>query len=114
MHEYTISKIRIFGSDAKKWQEQILTVIDKDQLPVHFGGTMVDENGDPRCSTLVSMVYILLDNYESRIPVQCMRVPYVPPKHLRLCPGWIFLFTQIFVSDLRVYPYRSPYRTSES
>lgn len=53
MHEYTISKIRIFGSDAKKWQEQILKVIDKDQLPVHFGGTMVDENGDPRCSSLV-------------------------------------------------------------
>ena len=54
MHEYTISKIRIYGSDVKKWQTQVLAVVDKEQLPLHYGGTMVDENGDPRCSSIVS------------------------------------------------------------
>ncbi|XP_022819667.1 SEC14-like protein 2 [Spodoptera litura] len=53
MHEYTISKIKIYGSDAKKWQAQVLTTVDKEQLPVHYGGTMVDDNGDPRCSLIV-------------------------------------------------------------
>ncbi|XP_049867086.1 SEC14-like protein 2 [Pectinophora gossypiella] len=53
MHEYTISKIKIYGTDAKKWQAQALQLIDADQLPVHYGGTMVDANGDPRCSLIV-------------------------------------------------------------
>ncbi|KOB74636.1 CRAL/TRIO domain-containing protein, partial [Operophtera brumata] len=53
MHEYTISKIKIYGSDSKKWQAQLLGIIDADQLPVHYGGTMLDENGDPRCSLIV-------------------------------------------------------------
>ncbi|XP_026757927.2 SEC14-like protein 2 [Galleria mellonella] len=53
MHEYTISKIKIYGSDSKKWQAQILMHVDKDQLPVFYGGTMVDENGDPKCSLIV-------------------------------------------------------------
>ncbi|XP_047528050.1 SEC14-like protein 2 [Vanessa atalanta] len=53
IHEYTISKIRIYGCDTKKWQAQVLTIVDKDQIPKHYGGTMVDENGDPRCSSLV-------------------------------------------------------------
>lgn len=56
MHEYTISKIKIFGSDTKKWQAQVLTVVDPDQLPQHYGGTMVDENGDPRCGLIVSFM----------------------------------------------------------
>ncbi|KAM3961246.1 SEC14-like protein 2 [Aphomia sociella] len=53
LHEYTISKIRIYSNDPKKWQAQILTLVDKDQLPVHYGGTMIDENGDPRCGLIV-------------------------------------------------------------
>ncbi|XP_046964903.1 SEC14-like protein 2 [Vanessa cardui] len=53
IHEYTISKIRIYGCDVKKWQAQVLTIVDKDQIPEHYGGTMVDENGDPRCSSIV-------------------------------------------------------------
>lgn len=58
MHEYTISKIKIYGCDTKKWQAQVLTIIDKDQLPVHYGGSMVDANGDPRCGLLVSASFI--------------------------------------------------------
>ncbi|KAJ2952861.1 hypothetical protein O0L34_g7226 [Tuta absoluta] len=53
IHEYTISKIKIFSSDTKKWQAALLEQIDKDSLPVHYGGTMVDANGDPRCSLIV-------------------------------------------------------------
>lgn len=53
MHEYTISKIKIFGSDTKKWHAQVLTTVDKDQLPVYYGGTMVDEAGDPKCGLIV-------------------------------------------------------------
>ncbi|CAG5051254.1 unnamed protein product [Parnassius apollo] len=53
MHEYTISKIKIYGTDTKKWQPQVLELIDRDQLPAHYGGTLVDENGDPRCSLMV-------------------------------------------------------------
>ncbi|XP_045532260.1 SEC14-like protein 2 [Pieris brassicae] len=53
MHEYTISKIRIFGTDPKKYQPQIFAIIDKDRLPAHYGGTLVDENGDPKCSSMV-------------------------------------------------------------
>lgn len=57
MHEYTISKIKIYGTDAMKWHAPVLEIIDKDQLPVHYGGTRVDDNGDPRCGLIVSVFY---------------------------------------------------------
>ncbi|XP_014371048.2 SEC14-like protein 2 [Papilio machaon] len=53
MHEYTISKIKIYGTDERKWQAAVLEMIDREQLPAHYGGTLVDENGDPRCSLMV-------------------------------------------------------------
>ncbi|XP_011561304.3 SEC14-like protein 2 [Plutella xylostella] len=53
MHEYTISKIKIYSSDQKKWRPEVFKTIDKDQLPQHYGGTMVDENGDPKCGLIV-------------------------------------------------------------
>lgn len=55
MHEYTLSKISIYGSDAKKWQPPLLQLVDKDQLPVHYGGSVLDDNGDPRCGLIVSI-----------------------------------------------------------
>ncbi|XP_063620541.1 SEC14-like protein 2 [Cydia splendana] len=66
MHEYTISKIKIYGTDTKKWQSQVLTLIDKDQLPVHYGGTAVDDNGDPRCSLIVKPGGKVPKSYYSR------------------------------------------------
>ncbi|CAK1545137.1 unnamed protein product [Leptosia nina] len=66
MHEYTISKIRIFGTDAKKYQPQILALIDKDTLPAHYGGNLVDENGDPRCSSLIKPGGKVPKSYYSR------------------------------------------------
>ncbi|GBP40960.1 SEC14-like protein 2 [Eumeta japonica] len=66
MNEYTISKIKIYKHDAKKWQAQVLNVIDKDQLPVHYGGTLVDDNGDPRCSLIVRLGGKVDKKYYSR------------------------------------------------
>ncbi|RVE43239.1 hypothetical protein evm_012119 [Chilo suppressalis] len=53
MHEYTISKIKIYGTDSKKWKAQVLTMVEADQLPVYYGGSVVDDNGDPRCQLIV-------------------------------------------------------------
>ncbi|KAF6023796.1 hypothetical protein EB796_017898 [Bugula neritina] len=42
----TTGKIHMLGSN---WKESLLDVMDADQLPVYYGGTQVDENGDPKC-----------------------------------------------------------------
>jgi hypothetical protein len=36
------------------YRETLLKYIDASELPAHYGGTKLDENGDPRCSALVS------------------------------------------------------------
>lgn len=54
IHEYTLSKIGIYKADPKKWQPLLMECIDAEQLPKHFGGLLVDENGDPKCSAIVS------------------------------------------------------------
>lgn len=61
MHEYTISKIKIYSSDQKKWRPEVFKTIDKDQLPQHYGGTMVDENGDPKCGLIVSVTSVVMN-----------------------------------------------------
>lgn len=48
MNEYTISKIQIYKADPDRWKQEILKMVSKDQLPVHFGGTLTDENGNER------------------------------------------------------------------
>lgn len=53
LHEYTISKIKIFKSDPKKWQKALKEFIHDDQLPKHYGGTMVDPDGNPKCPSKV-------------------------------------------------------------
>ncbi|XP_075220520.1 SEC14-like protein 2 isoform X3 [Lycorma delicatula] len=53
LNEYTISKIQIFKADPSKWQPVLLNQIPADQLPAHFGGTMVDPDGDPRCPSKI-------------------------------------------------------------
>lgn len=55
MHEYTISKIRIYKSDPIKWKAAIREVVDGDNLPKYWGGDMVDPDGDPRCPSKVIM-----------------------------------------------------------
>ena len=54
LHTVTLDKISVFGYEKSEWNAALLKEIDADQLPVHFGGTMMDSNGDPKCSSVVS------------------------------------------------------------
>ncbi|XP_037609680.1 SEC14-like protein 2 [Sebastes umbrosus] len=48
--EETRRKIVILGSN---WQEVLRKHIDPNQLPVVYGGTLTDPDGDPRCRTMI-------------------------------------------------------------
>lgn len=48
--EKTRKKIVILGSD---WKTEILKYVDADALPVHWGGTLVDEHNDPKCQSKI-------------------------------------------------------------
>ena len=47
------------------WKQELLKIIDADQLPVKWGGTAVDEDGDICCKSKVSS-YFMCD-----LPVFC-------------------------------------------
>lgn len=49
----TIGSVKIMNSDRKKWEKAVLELVDDDLLPKHFGGKLVDENGDPKCAQMV-------------------------------------------------------------
>lgn len=51
----TLAKLSIFGHDSKMWKDALLEEIDASQLPVHYGGTMTDPDGNPMCLTKISM-----------------------------------------------------------
>ncbi|XP_023840195.1 SEC14-like protein 2 isoform X2 [Salvelinus sp. IW2-2015] len=51
LSEETRHKIIILGSN---WQEVLLKHIDPEQLPVAYGGTLTDPDGDPRCRTMIN------------------------------------------------------------
>jgi hypothetical protein len=36
------------------WKETLLNVIDAEQLPVKYGGTLTDPEGDGSCKSMVS------------------------------------------------------------
>ncbi|XP_018321179.1 SEC14-like protein 2 [Agrilus planipennis] len=55
LNDYTLGKIQIFKSDPKKWQKAVLENISPDQLPKHYGGTMVDPDGDIKCPSKVKL-----------------------------------------------------------
>ena len=38
---------------VEHWKPALLEVIDADQLPVHWGGTATDPDGDPYCRSRV-------------------------------------------------------------
>lgn len=46
---------------AGNWQEVLLEHIDPEQLPVVYGGTLTDPDGDPRCRTMVRGRVMLVD-----------------------------------------------------
>lgn len=43
------------------WQEVLREHIDPQQLPVVYGGTLTDPDGDPRCRTMVREQGVLVD-----------------------------------------------------
>lgn len=51
-----ISLIKVSASDD--FLETLLQDIDADQLPTHYGGTGVDEDGDPKCSKHVAHSFL--------------------------------------------------------
>lgn len=52
LSEATKRKIHILGSN---WKEHLLRYIDEDQLPVHWGGTCTDPDGNPYCKSKISI-----------------------------------------------------------
>lgn len=46
---------------AGNWQEVLREHIDPEQLPVVYGGTLTDPDGDPRCRTMVRERDMLAD-----------------------------------------------------
>lgn len=47
------------------WQEVLREHIDPQQLPVVYGGTLTDPDGDPRCRTMVREQGVLVDQNPS-------------------------------------------------
>jgi len=43
---------------AEDWKSALLEVIDADQLPVHWGGTATDADGDPYCRSQVDTLHL--------------------------------------------------------
>uniref|UniRef100_H3ABD0 SEC14-like lipid binding 8 n=1 Tax=Latimeria chalumnae TaxID=7897 RepID=H3ABD0_LATCH len=50
LSEDTREKIVVLGNN---WKEVLLKYIDADQLPVYYGGTLTDPDGDPKCKTKI-------------------------------------------------------------
>uniref|UniRef100_A0ACB8FYP1 Uncharacterized protein n=1 Tax=Sphaerodactylus townsendi TaxID=933632 RepID=A0ACB8FYP1_9SAUR len=57
LSEDTRNKIVVLGSN---WKEVLLKHIDPDQLPVEYGGTLTDPDGNPKCRTKL--------NYGGEVP----------------------------------------------
>uniref|UniRef100_A0A8D2B2V8 SEC14 like lipid binding 4 n=1 Tax=Sciurus vulgaris TaxID=55149 RepID=A0A8D2B2V8_SCIVU len=57
MSEETRKKIVILGDN---WKQELIKFISPDQLPVEFGGTMTDPDGNPKCLTKI--------NYGGEVP----------------------------------------------
>ncbi|CAO2640404.1 SEC14-like protein 4, partial [Lemmus lemmus] len=51
MGEETQKKIVILGDN---WKQELLKFMSPDQLPVEFGGTMTDPDGNPKCLTKIN------------------------------------------------------------
>jgi CRAL/TRIO domain len=62
MHQATLDKMRIFGSDKEEWAAALLEDIEADNLPLHYGGTMVDPDGDPKCPSKVRKLFLVFTN----------------------------------------------------
>ncbi|XP_055369326.1 SEC14-like protein 2 isoform X2 [Betta splendens] len=68
--EETRRKINVLGSD---WREVLRAHIDPEQLPVVYGGTLTDPDGDPRCRTMINYGGTVPKSYYLR---ECVKVQY--------------------------------------
>ena len=53
LNQVTLDKINVFGFDKNEWSAALLKDIDADQLPMHYGGTITDPDGNPKCPSKV-------------------------------------------------------------
>ncbi|NXF46062.1 S14L2 protein, partial [Oceanites oceanicus] len=51
LSEDTRKKVVVLGSN---WKEVLQTYIDPEQIPVEYGGTLTDPNGDPKCPSKIN------------------------------------------------------------
>ncbi|KFQ34504.1 SEC14-like 2, partial [Merops nubicus] len=51
LSEDTRKKVEVLGSN---WKEVLQKYIDPDQIPVEYGGTLTDPNGDPKCQSKIN------------------------------------------------------------
>ncbi|RXG55076.1 SEC14-like protein 2, partial [Armadillidium vulgare] len=49
----TLKRFKFYGKNG--WKEDILKEIDSDQLPVHWGGTMTDPDGNTKCPSKICL-----------------------------------------------------------
>ena len=58
MKKATTDQIKLLDrSDQQQTIKVLLDEIDANQLPVHYGGTMTDSDGNPYCITKVIPIY---------------------------------------------------------
>ncbi|RXG55077.1 CRAL-TRIO domain-containing protein T23G5.2 [Armadillidium vulgare] len=57
----TQKKFRVYGKTG--WKEDLLKEIDADQLPVHWGGSMIDPDGNTKCISKISAGGKVPDRY---------------------------------------------------
>lgn len=60
---YRFSLIQVLDGN---YQEVLLQYFDASNLPAVYGGTLVDENGDPRCSSFISWAGVVPECYYSK------------------------------------------------
>ncbi|GCB63434.1 hypothetical protein scyTo_0014620 [Scyliorhinus torazame] len=51
LSEDTRKKIQVLGGN---WKEVLLQYIDAEQLPVYYGGTLADPDGNPKCTSKIN------------------------------------------------------------
>lgn len=53
LNEYTLGKIFIYKADPRKWTKVLTENIPLEILPKHYGGNLVDPDGDPKCPSKI-------------------------------------------------------------
>lgn len=51
------------NSDNKKWQPILFDLVNKEILPKHYGGELVDEEDDPKCAKMVNLIHFIIKHY---------------------------------------------------